>query len=166
LADGVGRLYRAYRQPILVEEFIDGDELTVGVVGHRPQKALGIMRVLPRQKQPGPFVYSLEMKRDWEHLLHYESPAQISAADAATVERATLAAWRALGCRDVARFDFRLREGVPYFLEVNPLPGLSPKSGDLVMLARGYGIEHRELISRILDAASERVRSEGMREKE
>ncbi|HEV7225558.1 MAG TPA: hypothetical protein VGN42_22825 [Pirellulales bacterium] len=164
LADGVGRLYRAYRQPILVEEFIDGDELTVGVVGNRPQKALGIMRVLPRQKKPEPFVYSLEMKRDWEHLLHYESPAQISAADAATVERATLAAWRALGCRDVARFDFRLRDGVPYFLEVNPLPGLSPKSGDLVMLARGYGIEHRELISLILDAAIERVASEGVRE--
>ena len=159
LVASIEEAYRAYRQPILVEEFIDGEELTVGVVGHRPQQTLGIMRVLPRQKQAGPFVYSLEVKRDWERQLKYESPAQISPADAAAVERATLAAWHALGCRDVARFDFRLRDGVPYFLEVNPLPGLSPKSGDLVMLARGYGVEHRELISRILDAAIERTRA-------
>lgn len=156
LADSVERAYRAYRQPILIEEFIDGEELTVGVVGNRPQGVLGIMRVLPQQKQAGPFVYSLEMKRDWEHLLHYESPAQISAADTAAVERATLAAWRALGCRDVSRFDFRLRDGVPYFLEVNPLPGLSPKTGDLPILARGYGVEYLELVSRILNAAIDR----------
>jgi D-alanine-D-alanine ligase len=159
LAASVEEQYRAYRQPILVEEFIDGEELTVGVVGNRPPNVLGVMRVLPRQKQAGPFVYSLEMKRDWEQLLRYESPAQISATETAAVERATLACWRALGCRDVSRFDFRLRDGVPYFLEVNPLPGLSPKSGDLVMLARGYGIEHRELVARILDAALERTRT-------
>jgi D-alanine-D-alanine ligase len=156
LTAGVRQLYEAYRQPILVEEFIDGDELTVGVVGSRPQHVLGIMRILPRQKQ-GPFVYSLEVKRDWERLVRYETPAQLTPADAAAVERATLAAWRALGCRDVSRFDFRLRDGVPYFLEVNPLPGLSPKSGDLVLLARGYGVEHSELLSRILASAIERT---------
>lgn len=158
LADVVERAYQAYRQPILVEEFIDGDELTVGVVGDRPQHVLGIMRVLPRQQQNSPFVYSLEVKRDWEQLVRYESPAQLSPADTAAVERAALAAWRALGCRDVSRFDFRLREGTPYFLEVNPLPGLSPKTGDLVILARGYGVEYPELISRILESAAERAR--------
>lgn len=156
LTAGVRQLYEAYRQPILVEEFIDGDELTVGVVGQRPQRVLGVMRILPRQQQ-GPFVYSLEVKREWERLVRYETPAQLTPADTAAVEQATLAAWRALGCRDVSRFDFRLRDGVPYFLEVNPLPGLSPKSGDLVLLARGYGVEHSELLSRILDSAIERT---------
>jgi D-alanine-D-alanine ligase len=156
LADGVARLFEAYRQPILVEEFIDGDELTVGVIGHRPQKILGIMRVVPLKKQ-GPFIYSLEVKRDWEDVIRYETPAQLSPADTAAVERATLTAWRALGCRDVSRFDFRLRDGVPFFLEVNPLPGLSPRTGDLNMLARGYGVQYPELISRILQAALERT---------
>ena len=65
-------------------------------------------------------------------------------------------AWQALGCRDVSRIDFRLRDGVPYFLEANPLPGLSPKSGDLVLLAGMIGIDHAELVSRILAAAVER----------
>lgn len=157
LDEAVGILFEAYRQPVLVEEFIDGEELTVGVVGNCPPVVLGVMRVLPKTPKPGPFIYNLEVKRHWEQHLHYECPAQISAADTETVKQASLACWRTLGCRDVARFDFRLRRGVPYFLEVNPLPGLSPKSGDLVFIARGMGVEYKELIARILNAAMKRV---------
>ena len=70
-------LHEAYRQPVLVEEFIDGDELTVGMVGNRPPEVLGIMRVLPRSDRAGPFVYSLEVKRDWQRRVRYECPAQL-----------------------------------------------------------------------------------------
>jgi len=160
LEEAVALLYRGCRQPLLVEEFIDGDELTVGVLGNRPPEVLGVMRVLPKEAQSGPFVYNLEVKREWERCLHYECPAKIAPADTVTVEQAALTCWRALGCRDVARFDYRLRAGVPYFLEVNPLPGLSPKSGDLVFIARFNGIEHTELIRRIIDAALERIERE------
>lgn len=156
LEAAVARLAAAYHQPLLVEEFIEGEELTVGVVGNRPPEVIGIMRILPKRPGEGPFIYGIEVKRHWEEHLEYESPAKISAGDAETVRRTTLAAWRAFGCRDVARFDFRLRDGVPYFLEVNPLPGLSPFSGDIVFLARGVGISHEELIGRILRAAMER----------
>ncbi len=62
-------------------------------------------------------------------------------------------AYRVLGCRDVSRIDFRLRGGVPYFLEVNPLPGLNPESSDLVILARLAGWSYEELIRTILHAA-------------
>lgn len=152
----IDRLAAAYHQPLLVEEFIEGDELTVGVVGNRPPEVLGIMRILPKKPNEGPFIYGIEVKREWEQHLEYESPAKISAQDALAVRQATLACWKALGCRDVARFDFRLRDGVPYFLEVNPLPGVSPFSGDIVFLARGVGVSHQELIRRILEAAIER----------
>ncbi len=152
-------LFEHYRQPVLIEEFIVGDELTVGLVGNRPPEVLGIMRVLPRNAVEGePFIYSLEVKRDWERRVRYECPAKISAGDEAAVRRAALAAWQALGCRDVSRIDFRLRDGVPFFLETNPLPGLSPKSGDLVLLAGLVGIDHAELVRRILTAAIERHR--------
>jgi len=150
------RLAAAYHQPLLVEEYIEGEELTVGVVGNRPPEVLAIMRILPKRPNDGPFIYGIEVKRHWEEHLEYESPAKISPPDAEMVRRVTLAAWRALGCRDVARFDFRLRDGVPYFLEVNPLPGLSPFSGDVVFLARGVGISHEDLIGRILKAAAAR----------
>jgi D-alanine-D-alanine ligase len=148
-------LWQSYRQPVLIEEFIDGDELTVGIVGNDRPEVLGIMRVVPR-KPNGRFIYSLEVKRDWRNLVDYECPAQISASDAAAVRGAAIEAFEVLGCRDVARIDFRLRDGVPYFIEANPLPGLNPQSGDLVFLAERVGICHAELIGRILRAAIDR----------
>jgi D-alanine-D-alanine ligase len=148
-------LRRDHRQPVLVEEFIAGDELTVGVVGNDPPQVIGIMRVLPQQPT-GRFVYSLEVKRDWRRQVRYECPARLPPNRARAVEEAALQVYRVLGCRDVARVDFRLKEGVPYFLEVNPLPGLNPESSDLVLLAQGMGWTYERLIASIFQAAQAR----------
>ena len=54
---------------------------------------------------------------------------------------------KALECRDVSRIDFRVDEkGIPYFIEINPLPGLSPDYSDLVIMIRQLGMEYRSLI--------------------
>jgi D-alanine-D-alanine ligase len=151
----VESLRRDHRQPILVEDFIRGDEVTVGVIGNSPPRVLGIMRVLPQQPTDS-FIYSLEVKRDWQQRVRYESPAQFPPAQIEAIQQAALAAYRVLGCRDVSRLDFRLREGVPVFLEVNPLPGLNPESSDLVLLAQGMGWSYAQLIRTILHAASQR----------
>jgi D-alanine-D-alanine ligase len=155
LADALEGVRRSQRQPILVEEFIAGDELTVGVLGNKP-RVLGVLRVVPREPTER-FVYSLEVKRDYQRRVSYECPARLSDDDRAAVEQSALAVYRALGCRDVSRIDFRLRRGVPYFLEVNPLPGLSPETSDLVILARGVGWSYERLIEEILRSALERV---------
>jgi len=150
-------LWKLYRQPIMVEEFISGDELTVGMVGNDPPDILGIMRVVPRRPSDR-FIYSLEVKRDYKQLVDYECPARISDADQEAVTEAALSAFTVLGCRDVARIDFRLRDGVPYFLEINPLPGLNPRSSDLVIMANLQGVSHAQLVQRILTAAMDRYR--------
>ena len=111
---------------------------------------------MPRQPSAC-FIYSLEVKRDFRRLVDYECPACFSAETLTEIERCAERAYQVLGCRDVARIDFRLRAGVPYFLEVNPLPGLNPESSDLVILAGLVGIRHAELIGMILDAAMERL---------
>jgi D-alanine-D-alanine ligase len=160
LPDIIERRRQQYQQPVLVEEFIDGEEITVGILGNQPPVAIGSMGILPIE-QNGPFVYGLEIKRHWRQRVRYEVPARLSQPVLDGVERAALTAFRALGCRDVARMDFRIRAGVPYFLEANPLPGLAPGAGDLVLLAAGMGIEYRELIGRILNAATERLSQSG-----
>jgi D-alanine-D-alanine ligase len=139
----------------LVEEFIDGDELTVGVIGNSPPEIIGIMRVVPKLPN-GHFVYSLEVKRDYLRQVRYECPALLPEAVLCRVREAALSAYRVLGCRDVARVDFRLRDGIPYFLEVNPLPGLNPESSDLVILAKLAGWSYPQLIQRIVEVALKR----------
>jgi len=157
LPDVVAGLRRDHRQPILVEEYIAGVELTVGIHGNTPPQVLGVMGVVPVQATER-FIYSLEVKRDYRRQVRYECPpAGVAAPQCAAVEGAALAAWRALGCRDIARVDFRLRDGVPYFLEVNPLPGLNPDDSDLVILAQLAGWSYAQLIETIVNAALRRV---------
>jgi D-alanine-D-alanine ligase len=161
LADTVEWLRGEQRQPVLIEEYIDGDELTVGILGNEAEPAhgmpsaglqlLGVMRVVPLYETDR-FVYTLEVKRDFRRLVRYECPAPLSAKDTAAVEQAARTVWLTLGCRDVGRIDFRLKLGVPYFLEVNPLPGLHPEDSDLVIMAKLVGWTYERLVGTILNA--------------
>jgi len=143
------------RQPVLVEEYIQGDEVTVGILGNENPDVLGIMRVSSVEPVDN-FVYSLEVKRDFRKLVRYECPPPLPSAVVASVREAALTVFRILGCRDVARIDFRVKDGVPYFIEVNPLPGLNPQDSDLVIMANLVGWSHARLVETILQAGLDR----------
>lgn len=154
---GCRRLGHDYQQPVLVERFIPGADVTVGVVGNgRSAEVLGVMRIVPHRPDER-FIYSLEVKRRWADVISFEAPARLSAEGLEAVRSAALSVYRTLGCRDLARVDFRLKDTEPIFLEVNPLPGLIPGASDLVLLAEGHGISYPALIRRILHAALDRV---------
>jgi len=151
----VQRILESYQQPVMIEEFIDGYEVTVGIVGNLPPKVLGIMRILPKRKYEH-FIYSLEIKRDYLNLVEYECPARLEEKVLENIVLSSLNVFKILGCRDFARLDFRIRpSGEPYFLEINPLPGLGSYS-DLVIMAVKMGWTHEELIGAVLVAALER----------
>jgi D-alanine-D-alanine ligase len=145
LRDAVERLERY--GPVLIEEFLPGDEYTVGIIGG---EVLGVMQVVPRQHVDD-FIYSIDVKRDYLNLVDYKL------VDAPDVEEVALAAWRALNLRDVARVDVRRdRYGAANFVEVNPLPGVHPVNSDLVIIARLQGITHEELIARVMRSVEAR----------
>lgn len=153
----VHRIHEHYAQAALAEEFVEGDELTVGLLGDCLEpNVIGVMRIVPTDDDPR-FVYSVEVKRDWRRRVTYEVPARITPLDRAEVESTAVGAYRALGCRDLARIDIRLRDGVPYFIEANPLPGLNPETSDLSILARGVELSHEALIEHVLKVALARV---------
>jgi D-alanine-D-alanine ligase len=133
--------------PVLVEEFLPGDEFTVGIIGG---EVIGVMQVIPRGGETD-FIYSLDVKRDYLNRVEYRL------VDALDVAKVAKQVWNAFGLRDVARIDIRRdRDGVANFVEVNPLPGVHPINSDLVILARLAGINHEQLIGRIIDAAINR----------
>jgi D-alanine-D-alanine ligase len=148
-------LLEKYHQPAMVEELVQGDEVTVGVIGNSPPKVLAVMRVLPKQKTDH-FLYTLDVKRNYLELVDYECPANLDERVIQRIQSSSLRAFKVLGCRDFARVDFRISAaGVPYFLEINPLPGLGNHS-DLVIMAQKTGWSHRQLISAVLNSAVER----------
>jgi D-alanine-D-alanine ligase len=152
-------LLERYREPVLVEEFCPGAELTVGIFGTGAcARTLAVMEVAPRRRALDEFLYSGEVKHDWEAEVSYHVPPRVAPELAARASEVALAAYRALGCRDVARIDLRVdRRGEPSFLEANPLPGLHPVISDLAMLARPVGVGYEELILRIVTCARERL---------
>lgn len=169
LRERVAQHLTRYAQPILVERFIQGREVLVGMIGNveagrDPVDTLTFMPALELDHAAyGPNhagVYTNEMKTiaDLDEY-HYHCPAPLTPDQLRELQRLAAGVFRATDCKDVARVDFRLDETdgfKPLILEVNPLPGLSPGYSDLCLEAQGGGWDYERLIGAILDAAVER----------
>ena len=151
------RCLRDYRQPALIEAYLPGSEVTVGIVGSGARtRAIGSMEIAPAKLGVADFIYGLESKREYqEHVRYYAPPRHLSPAEQADATATALAAYRALGCRDIARVDLRFdAEGRANFLEVNALPGLNPVTGDIIVMTGLLGIDYAALIATIVEEAA------------
>jgi D-alanine-D-alanine ligase len=178
LRDQVAYILERYREPALVERYIDGREVTVGVVGNlqgpvarrmpddeqSPRIHAGLRFFPPMEVNLKPFedtdiVYSNRLKVALADQLDYLCPAPIEDDMVDELNWLTAAVFRVTGALDVSRVDFRLdvqQNWKPYILEINPLPGLSPGISDLVIEAAAEGVDHTYLVNMILDTALER----------
>ena len=146
----------AYREDMLVEEYISGREFTVGMLGNgKNLRVFPPMEIIFNDRAHG--IYSREVKKDFRKYVSYKCPADIDGETEREMESAAETVYRSLECRDFARMDFRLSpEGKPYFIEINPLPGLAPGYSDFPMIASFSGMDYTALINAILTCALER----------
>lgn len=144
-----------FNQPVLIEEYLPGREFTVGVVGNgKDAKMVGIMEVVYTTKENQ--IYSYETKTHYEKYVTYKIPENDICKQC---EKSALEIWKVLACRDAGRVDFRNdRNGIPNFIEINPLAGLNYIHSDLPILANFHGISFDQLIAMILDAAFKRIK--------
>lgn len=148
LADAVARALELGEE-VLVEEFVEGRELTVGVLEGR---ALPVVEMLPARE-----FYDYAAKYE-DEATGFVCPAELDEEEAGRVRRAGVAAFEALGCRDFGRTDVMLPpDGVATVLEVNTIPGFTSHSL-LPRAAAAAGIGFGELAGRIVRLAAERAR--------
>lgn len=148
------KMLENYRQPVLVETFLPGREFTVGILGTGDRAAvIGVMEVLLKDSAE-PDAYSYSNKEKCDEMVEYRLVKDESAEETA---RIALKSYRVLGCRDAGRVDMRLdANGVPNFIEVNPLAGLNPEHSDLCIIAEKAGLTYGGLIGFIMESAVER----------
>jgi D-alanine-D-alanine ligase len=143
-------LFATYDQPVIIEEYIDGREFNVAILG---DVALPISEIEFHLPPELPKIVTYEGK--WiEGSIYYNStvpkcPAVLGSRLRSSIETAALGAYKALRCRDYARVDIRIdKNNVPYVIEINPNPDISLDSG-FVRAASAAGISYSELLFRI-----------------
>lgn len=162
----VTEITRTYAQPVIVEEFLDGREFTVGVLGNSPNlEILPIVEIDHSQLPPGAApIYSYEAKWVWDTrekpLKIFQCPAQVDAVLERKIRELINRVYKVLRLRDWSRIDIRLDvQGEPQVIEVNPLPGILPNPDDnscLPKAARAAGYSYNKLIQRVVDEAAAR----------
>lgn len=153
--------FEEYAPPMLVEEFIEGRELHVSVLGNDPPEVLPPIE-FDFSDLPGDHPAIISYAAKWNpldevyHRVHTVCPAQLSARARAKVEEVTLRAYAVSGCRDYARLDLRLAaRNQPYVLEVNPNPDLTEGVSFMESAeAAGYGFG--ETLRMLVEFALER----------
>lgn len=178
LREQVAYIIGKYKQTALVEKYIEGREVTLGLVGNligpaarrlpeddsAPRIWEGLHFLPPMEVDLKPYeetdvVYGNRLKVELADQLNYLCPAPLPQDMVNELEWLTAAVFRVTGGLDVSRVDFRLDvhdNWKPYILEINPLPGLSPGISDLVIEAAAEGIDHMQLVNMILDTALKR----------
>ena len=158
----VDYIHKAYEQAALVEEYMDGREFNISVLGYRNPEVLAISEIdfsgLPEGE---PRIVSYRAKWDEESPLFSATipicPARLSRRLENRIKDLAIRSYHCVGCRDYARIDMRTdSRGKLRVLEVNPNPDMSPSAG-FAKAASTAGYSYSGMIQRICEEAMERV---------
>ena len=155
LREAAGAIYDEFKQPVLAEQYIDGREINVALLGNNPPDALPPVEL--QFGDGGPKIYTYEDKTHKSgREVTLACPAPISDELKTQAQGIAKQAFSVLGCNDCARIDMRLDDaGKLYILEVNSLPGLSER-GSYATAAGHVGMDYAAFINRLVEIASAR----------
>lgn len=155
LRNSVEDIIKEYSQAVIVEQYIQGREINVGLIGNNPPETFPPVEVLFGKN--GHRIYSNEDKtRRSGREISYKCPASINQKKRTEAQDIARKAFEALGCYDFARVDMRMdKKGNFYILEVNSLPSLGEHGSYLVGAAK-TGLNPKAVINRLVDEASAR----------
>ncbi|MFH1719713.1 MAG: ATP-grasp domain-containing protein [Planctomycetota bacterium] len=155
LHEAVQFVEKEFQQPVLVEQYIDGSEINVGLIGNNPVEALMPVELIFGKGGPAIYTYEDKTHRSGRKI-GYNCPASISKKQIAEAQDLARRAFKALGCYDFARVDMRLdKKGRFYILEVNSLPSLGGR-GSYLVGAEHLGLDFTATVNRMVEAASAR----------
>jgi D-alanine-D-alanine ligase len=157
-------LSETYNKKILLEEYIEGREINVAILNGKvlPPSEIdftGLPEELPKiVTYEGKWIEGSE----YYNFTKPVCPAKLSKKIKSKIEKIALRAYTVMNCRDYARVDIRLsKENIPYVIEVNPNPDISPDSG-FVRAANASGISYNELLKTITSFALERKKDDSL----
>lgn len=156
----IAHIVEKYEQPAMVEEFVCGRELAVAMWGNE------VIEILPIAEDdfsmianPLERLLTFESKWKTDSPYYQNIPARVPAAlnrkEAQVVKKAAEDSFRAMGLRDLGRVDIRFNNGIPYVIDINELPDLSPEAG-FWNSARATGITYPQMVEHILTYAMKR----------
>jgi len=157
------RIFQRLKRPVMIEEFIEGAEVTIGAIGNFPPKILPPMEIdfsplNKRESKAANGIQTYKFKTDYSGKAQYFLPARFSEETIKKIEENILKAFRVLNLRDIARFDVRVdKNGTPYVLEVNAVVGLEKEHSDFPRMYNLIGKTYEDLINDILNSALERI---------
>jgi len=164
LKKSVSHIISKYKQPALVEKFIDGREFNLSVLGNNPPKVIGVAEIdFSSLDKKLPRITSYESKWIKDHVMYSKTPsicpANVDEKLKSELESVALKTYRVLGGRDYGRIDIRVdkRDNTPYVLEYNPNPDISPDAGFAKAL-KAAGISYEEFVFTIAEEAIKRNR--------
>lgn len=154
LRDAVSSVLTQYNQEALVEEFVAGREVCVGLLGNQPVECLPLVELDFGPRATQAFTWEDKMHRRPDEP-RKRCPAAVPDRLAAELREIAVTTFRACHCRDYARVDVRIDpSGTPYVLEINSMASLGNSASYVLAAAAGYGFP--ELVCRILDVAYQR----------
>ncbi len=149
---------KLYNPPIILNEFIEGREFSIGILGNGDDITILPIQEVDLSNLPDNLLkfYSFEIKSYYKSHTVYHIPAKLTVEERKSMETVALKAYNSLMLKDYSRVDIILKDGIPYVLEINSLPGLMRETSALYRMAESMNLGYDGLILKIVNTARKR----------